>query len=74
MTLILRISNLLSFLRKAEAARMTRSERAEARAAARFATRSARDRMSGRRSEAEDFGRRAAADAWQYACNQRAFR
>ncbi len=70
MTLILRISSLFSFLRKAEAARTTRAERAAARSAARFA----RDRLSGRRSEAEEFGRRAAADAWQYACNQRAFR
>jgi hypothetical protein len=70
MTLILRISNLFSFLRKAEAARTTGSERAAARSAARLA----RDRMSSRRREAEDFGRQAAADAWQYACNQRAFR
>ncbi|HOX11634.1 MAG TPA: hypothetical protein P5117_02575 [Spirochaetia bacterium] len=66
MTLILRISNLLSFLRKAEAARTTRVERAAGRAA--------KNRMSGLRSDAEEFGSRAAADAWQYACNQRAFR
>lgn len=70
MTLILRISNLLSFLRKAEAARTSRGERA----AARSAGRAAKNRMSGLRSDAEEFGRRAAADAWQYACNQRAFR
>lgn len=66
MTLILRISNFVSFLRKAEAARTSRGERA--------AVRAARNRVSGRPAEAEGFGRRAAADAWQYACNQRAFR
>lgn len=67
MTLILRISNLFSFLRKSEGARASSAERR--------ASRAIETRGSARPSAAaQEFGTRAAADAWQYACNQRAFR
>jgi len=63
MTLILRLSNLISILRKSEAA------------PALAAGRAIKLRSPARPSAAgEEFGARVAADAWQYACNQRAFR
>lgn len=63
MTLILRLSNLISILLKSEAA------------PALAAGRSIKPRSPARPSAAgEEFGARVAADAWQYACNQRAFR
>lgn len=71
MTLILRISNLLTFLRKAQSARSASAERS----AERVAARALKSRETTRPSAgAEEYGARAAADAWQYACNQRAFR
>ncbi|NLJ47115.1 MAG: hypothetical protein GX430_11225 [Treponema sp.] len=71
MTVILRISNLLSFLRKAESVRAETEERSAKRAAARALKIRTTERPS---AAAEEYGARATADAWQYACNQRAFR
>ncbi len=63
MTLILRLSNLISILRKSEAA------------PALAPARTIKPRAPARPSAAGDeYGARVAADAWQYACNQRAFR
>lgn len=71
MTLILRISNLLSFLRNTESAREASAKRSAERAARRASAIRGSERPS---AGAEEYGTRAAADAWQYACNQRAFR
>ncbi len=63
MTLSLRISNLLAFLRKSETAR-TGTE-----------IRPAEARLSARRTPSEEeFRGRATADEWQFACSQRTFR